>query len=182
MHVSVQATKQSLSLVCTSLYKQPNKITCMNSSWFYQYWLGSYRFGSTSTPTKHMDYGRVLSIVPILRQCFVPERCIGTMWTCPICSPALGATVASDTQWSRQAWMPCRSALPKTITTETHYGQVQDYQLNNLCKANKKWERALVSLHWPCWSWVSGSEVLSSSRWSWSSSSAPKNQATLFTL
>jgi hypothetical protein len=47
------------------------------------------------------------------------------MWTCPICSPALGAAVASDTQWPRQAWMPCRSALPKNITAETDYGQVQ---------------------------------------------------------
>ena len=55
MHVSVQTTKQSLSLVCMTLYKQSNKVTCMNSSWFYQYWLGSYRPGSTSTPTKHMN-------------------------------------------------------------------------------------------------------------------------------
>jgi hypothetical protein len=81
---------------------------------------------SVVTDLMKNHYGRVLSIVPILRQCFVPERCIGTMWTCPICSPALGAAVASDTQWPRQAWMPCRSALPKTITAETHYGQVQD--------------------------------------------------------
>lgn len=57
-------------------------------------------------------------------------------------------------------------------------------QLNNLCERARESEvRALVSFHWPCWSWVSGSAAPSSSRWSCSSSSAPKsqqNQATIF--
>ena len=68
------------------------------------------------------------------------------MQACTICSPALGAAAASDTQWPRQAWMPCQSAHQKYTTAQTHLSSYPARtQLKNLQFMAKEREGQLFS-------------------------------------